>query len=902
MANSTTQIGRKNLVNLASIVFACVLVGILFSQLLRTISQERKALASLPDHADLVADILPPALDLSEGYLTVLELACRGNRLDQAQYERQFQESEEKYHARQAYWASKMEPGPFREMLITKSREPAEEFFRIVHEKVLVLTHQGRFEEAHELVRVELKPLYDRHRACMKEVVAMALDHQRQHKELAQDVLSTNDVPRTIATIALTIAAICVLFSLIVVSVRRGALELADRLMQQRTAAYQMAEQYRAALDAAAIVAYTDRAGRIMEVNDKFCDISGYSRKELVGKTHRVINSGVHSREFFVDMWRKISRGEVWRGEICNRARGGRLYWVHTTIVPISDSRGTITNYIAIRTDITARKNAEASLRDSERKTRAIVNQSRQFIGLLDTKGNLLEANRTALEFVGATEADVLGRPFWDTPWWKDDAAMRMQLRQAIERAAAGERCRFEASIPAPTGEVHLFDATLTPVHNDENKVIWIVPEGHNITEERKSERAMIDAKNAAEAANRAKSEFLANMSHEIRTPMTSILGYAELLTDDPSVYDDPMQRAEATRAIRRNGEFLINIINNILDLSKIEAEKFSVETLDCDPAAILADVQSAMQVRAHGKGISLHVAHETRLPRLIKTDPTRLRQVLVNLVGNGIKFTTAGEVRLEVRHVSGDASRLEFDVVDSGIGMNTAQQARIFEPFIQGDASTTREFGGTGLGLTISKRLAKMLGGDVWIVESVPHVGTRFRLTVPSGPLERNEMESKGGDAGQKQQVSVPGEQVKSDVASGPLAGTRILLAEDAPEVQRFMGHILRKAGTELTVVDNGQLAAEAALAAVEKGIPFDVVLMDMQMPVLDGYGAAALLREKGYELPIIALTAHSMSGDREKCLEAGCDDYATKPVNRVQLIATIQAQLAEAGEIVTG
>lgn len=161
--------------------------------------------------------------------------------------------------------------------------------------------------------------------------------------------------------------------------------------------------------------------------------------------------------------------------------------------------------------------------------------------------------------------------------------------------------------------------------------------------------------------------------------------------------------------------------------------------------------------------------------------------------------------------------------------------------------------------------------------------------------------MESNGGEAGQKQQVSVPGEQVKSEVASGPLAGSRILLAEDAPEVQRFMGHILKKAGTELTVVDNGQLAADAALAAVGKGAPFDVILMDMQMPVLDGYGAAALLREKGYELPIIALTAHSMTGDREKCLEAGCDDYATKPVNRTQLIATIEAQLAKSVGIAT-
>ncbi len=252
-------------------------------------------------------------------------------------------------------------------------------------------------------------------------------------------------------------------------------------------------------------------------------------------------------------------------------------------------------------------------------------------------------------------------------------------------------------------------------------------------------------AKQAADAANLSKSEFLANMSHEIRTPMTAILGFADLLLEDGDVTKNPERRIDAARTIQRNGDHLLSIINDILDLSKIESGKLTFDFLDCSPQTIVEDVVSLMRVRSNAKGIALQFSYETQLPRTINSDPTRLRQILVNLVGNAIKFTEVGGVKLIVRLVGGETPRLEFDVVDTGTGVSAEQQANLFQPFSQADTSTTRKFGGTGLGLAISKRLSELLGGDVSIIESIPGVGSRFRLTIATGPLSGVELVTPG-------------------------------------------------------------------------------------------------------------------------------------------------------------
>lgn len=382
----------------------------------------------------------------------------------------------------------------------------------------------------------------------------------------------------------------------------------------------------------------------------------------------------------------------------------------------------------------------------------------------------------------------------------------------------------------------------------------------------------------SAESSNHAKSEFLANVSHEIRTPMTAILGFAERLLEPDLTSAD---RTETVETIRRNGEHLLNLINDILDISKVEAGKMEVERIPCAPDQIVGEVLASMQVRAQAKALALGVRYDGPVPRQVTTDPTRVRQVLINLAGNAVKFTERGSVDITVRYREGEKTVLEFEVADTGIGMTDEQAESLFRPFTQADTSMARRFGGTGLGLALSRRLAQLLGGHVELVGTVLGEGSRFRLAVPVAPVEGVEM-IESPDL-----LQLRREKVCQRSSRCLPSSCRILLAEDGPDNQRLISVILRKAGADVTIVENGEAAVKQALA--EGDTPFELVLMDMQMPILDGYEATRQLRKAGYTRPIVALTAHAMAHDRQKCLEAGCDDYATKPINRDRLIAVV-------------
>jgi len=374
-----------------------------------------------------------------------------------------------------------------------------------------------------------------------------------------------------------------------------------------------------------------------------------------------------------------------------------------------------------------------------------------------------------------------------------------------------------------------------------------------------------------ADAANRAKTEFLASMSHEIRTPLAAILGYAELAADD-GIGDE--ERREMLATILRNGKHLLDIVNDILDLSKIEAGALDVERVPCSPARIVDEVVALLRVRAADKGIGLHVAQDAEIPEAVLSDPLRLRQILMNLVANAVKFTEEGSVTVRLGMCDG---RLRFEVEDTGIGMDPSTLSRLFQPFTQADSSTSRRYGGTGLGLALTRRLANLLGAEI-AVRSELGRGSTFTVSLPAERAPARPVAEADDDS-----------PAAASSAATLRQGCRVLVAEDSRDNQELIAHILRAAGAEVDVASTGRVACERVAEAAARGQLYDLVLMDVQMPELDGLEATAALRAAGHRLPVIALSAGVSRDEQDRCLAAGCDAFLAKPIDRRALVATV-------------
>ncbi|MHC4551628.1 MAG: ATP-binding protein [Planctomycetota bacterium] len=393
-------------------------------------------------------------------------------------------------------------------------------------------------------------------------------------------------------------------------------------------------------------------------------------------------------------------------------------------------------------------------------------------------------------------------------------------------------------------------------------------------------EKANLMAKQADDA-NQAKSEFLANMSHEIRTPMNAIIGFSELLADE----DLTEQQQSFLSTVLNSGRSLLQLINDILDFSKIEAGRLETEIIECNTEQFLGDMGSFLRPLAIEKGLDFNILQCSELPAFFYTDPVRVRQCLINLVSNAIKFTADGHVFVNVcTERQEDEDCIRFDVEDTGIGIPEEQQKNIFEAFTQADGSTTRKYGGTGLGLTITQQLTELLGGTISL-QSTPGGGSTFTIIVPMGvQLDQTATINKYNVI--EDIVETP----KSNTADEPdqPEGARVLVAEDAPANQTLIRILLERLGHTVRIVENG---AEAVNAVEQDN--YDIILMDIMMPVMNGYEAVKQLRSNGCDLPIIALTANAMKGDDQKCCEAGCDGYLPKPINRDTLVELLESYL---------
>lgn len=532
----------------------------------------------------------------------------------------------------------------------------------------------------------------------------------------------------------------------------------------------------------------------------------------------------------------------------------------------------------------------------TELRYRMIFDSSTDGLVVFDAGGRIVEANPTACRMHGYSREELINLP--------GDAIIPPELYanigQSRDRCAGSGRFQREVECVRSDGTRLLaeVDGVVMPLAGRPHLLVIIrdISERRQAEEELRDRTSALEAANAslkelqhaAEAASRAKSEFLANMSHELRTPLTAILGYAELLRA-PS---GSAAVEAAAETIRRNGEFLIEIINDILDLSRIEAGRLQIRELAVSPLGLLEEVVTLMRVRADDARLPLAVRQIGDVPSSVLTDPVRLRQILINLIGNAIKFTSEGHVDATVGWTpdpGGRSGTLDFEVADTGIGMSADLVGRLFDPFTQGDASTRRRYHGTGLGLAISRRLAQMLGGDITVCSRLGK-GSRFRVSL--GVMVASRKTAGCLPAGES------GPPCKRQESPPIALDCRILLAEDGPDNQRLLSFLLREAGAEVEVVENGQLALErvktSMAASCGDGVrAFDLVLMDLQMPVMDGYESTRRLRQAGYDGPIVAISAHAMSDAIEQAMESGFNAYLTKPITRDRLLQGVASAM---------
>ncbi|CEK12590.1 PAS domain S-box [Chthonomonas calidirosea] len=817
---------------------------------------------------------------------------------------------------------------------------------------------------------------------------------------------------------------------------REGAVVVVYDVTEERFAKERLQFLSIAASKTTSGIMITDANRRVIWANEAIQKISGYRLEEMLGRNPGTLLQGpLTDLETVARMRQRLERGEGFREEIINYHKDGHAYWLDIEVTPVFDSAGRLQHFVAVEMDITARKAAEEMLRQQKELLDTILTTIPYGIMWKDRNSVCLGCNpRCAADLGLSSPEEAVGKTMEELYYWAPDQweRMRTEDRCVVERGEALLGC--ETLMPARnTNETHVFSYNKLPLRDGEGNVIGSIVIYSDITEQKRIEshlaytakvleqknQELEEARDQALAAARAKSEFLANMSHEIRTPMNGVIGMTDLLLQTNL---DPEQRDYA-ETIRSSADALLVVINDILDLSKIEAGKMTIEEVDFDLRALFDEIGSLFAPKAYERRIELACVIPPDFPHLLRGDPTRIRQILTNLVSNALKFTEKGEVVMEVQALSETADRvtLRLSVRDTGIGIPLERQACIFESFTQADGSTSRKYGGTGLGLTICKHLVELMGGRIGL-QSRPGEGSTFWVelalkkqeqaasapTVPATSLEHKRVwvvddnttnrtilhkyleawgcdvaelgsgedavnrikwdskvdvvlldvhmptmdgettarqlkryapivpiiflssEMKHFTASELQELGVaaaltkpirqsqlfdalittleakrPQDGVQGDEEQGRFDGNlqeplklQVLLAEDNPVNQKLAMRLLERWQCRFDLAHNGREAVELA-----KQRRYDVILMDVQMPEMDGFEATASIRQIERSLqrhtPIIAMTAHAMAGDRERCLQAGMDDYVSKPIHADALYALLRRFVRQGREI---
>ncbi|WP_413561214.1 response regulator [Bdellovibrio sp. HCB209] len=509
---------------------------------------------------------------------------------------------------------------------------------------------------------------------------------------------------------------------------------------------------------------------------------------------------------------------------------------------------------------------------ESLRRYRSLADAIPHIIWRAKADGTFDYFNKGWTDYTGLSIEQSLGSG-WQSAANEDD--LKEFLKTWMNSMKDGRSFETECRIINRYGESRWFWVRAVSETNFMGQVVAWIGTCTDIHDRKNIEMKLIDAEKQANAASVSKTNFLANMSHEIRTPMNAILGFTELMLDEDQT---PEERAKWIHTVQRNGDQLLKIIDEILDISKVESGRLQIENVEVDVESVLEDIRSLLRLQALDKRLDFRIDLDTSIPKMIMSDATRLRQILLNLIGNAIKFTGEGHVHVDVEWVPRAAlelhSKIQFFISDSGVGINPAHSNHLFQPFVQEDSATTRNFGGTGLGLALSRQLARAMGGDVTLVSSVPGKGSTFLVEVNADPVEGTVfIESLNFHIPQNEKFSLKG--VKK------LENMNILLVEDVEDNQALISHFLGAVGANVAFADNGREGMAAALAH-----EYDAVLMDIQMPIMDGYEATRRLRAQGYDKPIVALTAHALKEEMVKSMSAGCTYHLAKPVNFSQLI----------------